>query len=101
MFNLYALPAPAQRAYIDKLVATGLLTVTRCPAGAKEGDTCIRRKGGGGMLPAHLDPRELGDTLEQVEQAERERIAEPHNAALSRAQRVHATSRKIRKAVQS
>lgn len=79
-----------QRDYIEKMIAAGIVTITRCPDAAKQGDTCLRRKSGGGMLPGHLDPRTIGDTLEDVERAERERIAAPHNKRVA--------SRKIKRA---
>lgn len=55
--NLNLLPKSEQRNYIDTLLREGLLTITRCPAGRAEGIENTRRKGGG-MIPAHLDPRD-------------------------------------------
>lgn len=82
----------SERDYISMLIATGAVKVKRY----LEAPRPTYRSKHGGALPADLNPVTLGSTLEEVEQAERERIADTHNRALSRRQRVHG-SRKIRK----
>lgn len=56
MFNLNTLPRSMERSYIDKLIASGVVKVTRCPDAAYEGDGGLRAKRGG-ALPPDMDPR--------------------------------------------
>lgn len=86
--NLHGLDRQAERTMIDLLIANGALRVTRCPDGAKQSDSCIRYKSGGGMLPGHLDPRFIGESREEREAREREQIVDRNNAATSRRKRV-------------
>ena len=72
-------------ALIQLAITLGTVKVKRCPSFAP---TRFPGKRGGGMLPPHLSPITIGDTLEEVEQRQRELIAAPSNAAVSRKIRV-------------
>lgn len=78
----------AEHDMIAMMIATGAIKVTRCPDGARERDSMINYRVGGGVLPGHLDPRVLPESAEEREEREREQIVETHNAAVSRRKRV-------------
>lgn len=74
MLNLNDLPAGQERAYIDKLIASGMVRVTKCPDGEYDARAHGLRGKRGGMSPRHLDPRKLGLTREELEAQEREAL---------------------------
>lgn len=61
---IFTTPGVSTADMIDMLIATGALTVTRCPPGRRDN---LNPKRGGGMMPGHLNPLTIGDTLAEVE----------------------------------
>lgn len=58
----------SSRDMIDMLIATGAITVTRF---GEERRRNYHPKTGGGMMPGHLNPLTIGETLAEIEEQAR------------------------------
>lgn len=83
-FNLNSIPAGQERAYIDKMIAAGMVKVTRCPPAARQYDSRIQRAAGGGPLPAHLHDSVYHAEPGALAEEYPDRIAAPAHGKISR-----------------